>query len=543
MRKKKIFGLLIVVVLFMFLFGCENLNQGSGNGKEVPVYQGMEVTGTLENQKAYNTPILFSGGSDDDEAGDGINQQNPFSKNTGEMIEDELKKELGTGTSESAEYYTSKNQDFYITIKLSNPDDFVILSFNLNGVRYASYQFHDNSDLENIILKVNSGDVSGIKEYTIDEIKYVDGTEIKDVIFAGDRTVKVGVTYDAIPDAAISNLKIESTSISLNAQVRDLGNLIELYESPLKIYLYDGNNLIREKELVVGANEVLFDKLLQNTLYQYAIVTRYDSLDGNGSQMVILEKLAFYTNRIIKLTNVAATQESVSFDVVIDDKAEVGSLTAIELYKGNELVKSLEDLTLREFSGLLSNNEYEIRAVYTYNLDDGVDRAVTFTQAVTTKSKTLPRYTSNLERGASSVVLDLTVEDPDSIGKLVSIELYKDNELVASLEDFTEIKFTGLLSNNEYKIVVNFTYDLNEGEGEQPGAMLISFRTKFKNSPYIKIKNVVETQTSIGFELDIIDQDQVGSLTAIELYKDNELVKSLNDLTLREFSELLSNNE
>ncbi|HQC30683.1 MAG TPA: hypothetical protein PLP51_02990 [Acholeplasmataceae bacterium] len=541
MRKKKMFRLLIVVVLFMFLFGCENLNQGSGNGKEVPVYQGMEVTGTLENQKACNTPLLFSSGGDDE--GDGINQQNPFSKNTGEMIEDELKKKLGTGTSESAEYYTSKNQDFYITIKLSNPDDFVILSFNLNGVRYASYQFHDNSDLENIILKVNSGDVSGIKEYTIDEIKYVDGTEIKDVIFAGNRTVKVGVTYDALPDATISNLKIESTSISLNAQVTDLENLMELYDSPLKIYLYDGNNLIREKELVVGANEVLFDKLLQNTLYQYAIVTRYDSLDGNGSQMVILEKLAFYTNRIIKLTNVAATQESVSFDVVIDDKAEVGSLTAIELYKGNELVKSIEDLTLREFSGLLSNNEYEIRVIYTYNLDDGVDRAVTFTQAVTTKSKTLPRYTSNLERGASSVVLDLTVEDPDSIGKLVSIELYKDNELVECLEDFTEIKFTGLLSNNEYKIVVNFTYDLNEGEGEQPGAMLISFRTKFKNSPYIEIKNVVETKTSIGFELDIIDQDQVGSLTAIELYKDNELVKSLTDLTLREFSGLLSNNE
>lgn len=40
-------------------------------------------------------------------------------------------------------------------------------------------------DSEELILKVNTGDVSGIKDYTIDQIKYINSTEIKDVILAG----------------------------------------------------------------------------------------------------------------------------------------------------------------------------------------------------------------------------------------------------------------------------------------------------------------------------------------------------------------------
>ena len=39
---------------------------------------------------------------------------------------------------------------------------------------YQSYQFEDGSDSETLVLEVNAGDVSGIKEFTIDEIKYVE---------------------------------------------------------------------------------------------------------------------------------------------------------------------------------------------------------------------------------------------------------------------------------------------------------------------------------------------------------------------------------
>ena len=53
---------------------------------------------------------------------------------------------------------------------------------------------------------------------------------------------------------------------------------------------------------------------------------------------------------MINLTDIKETQDSVEFNLIIDDTVEAGSLTSIELYKDNELVESLEDLTLKEFT-------------------------------------------------------------------------------------------------------------------------------------------------------------------------------------------------
>ena len=88
-------------------------------------------------------------------------------------------------------YYAMKNEDIYIHIHLSNPDEFEILSFTLNGKKYSSNMFEYGSDLQTLILKYNVGDVDGLQEYTIDAIKYVDGEKIKDVRMEGDKTVKV----------------------------------------------------------------------------------------------------------------------------------------------------------------------------------------------------------------------------------------------------------------------------------------------------------------------------------------------------------------
>ena len=66
--------------------------------------------------------------------------------------------------------------------------------------------FEQGSDMENLILKVNVGSEAGIREYTIDAIKYVDGTDIKDVDMRGERTVKVGIYSAGIqPTASVTN--------------------------------------------------------------------------------------------------------------------------------------------------------------------------------------------------------------------------------------------------------------------------------------------------------------------------------------------------
>ncbi len=90
-------------------------------------------------------------------------------------------------------YYAMPGEDIYIHIHISNPRGYEILSFTLNGVKYTSYMFEPGSDTETLILKYNVGETSGLQEYTIDAIKYVDGERIKDVRMKGDKTVKVYV--------------------------------------------------------------------------------------------------------------------------------------------------------------------------------------------------------------------------------------------------------------------------------------------------------------------------------------------------------------
>lgn len=166
--------------------------------KGVPVYQGMtlsDVAPIVNNENATlkampdSEPIrLFSRiemvDHDDDDHDDDDHHRG----------DNEQYKSTLTFNSEQGVYYAQPNQDIYITVHISNPSKYEILSFTLNGVKYSSYMFEEGSDLENLVLKYNVGDVMGRQEYTIDEIKYVDGEKIKNVKMEGDKTVRVMVT-------------------------------------------------------------------------------------------------------------------------------------------------------------------------------------------------------------------------------------------------------------------------------------------------------------------------------------------------------------
>src|SRR5690554_408780 len=93
----------------------------------------------------------------------------------------------------------------------------------------------------------------------------------------------------------------------------------------------------------------------------------------------------------LNIGNVVETQDSVSFELEIVDVDKVGEIKSIELYQEDELVKSLEDLNLREFKEILSNNLYEIRVTYEYDLNDGAGvQEVIVKKAVTSLEKATP---------------------------------------------------------------------------------------------------------------------------------------------------------
>jgi len=344
--------------------------EGSGTpilpaGKQIPIYQGMSVSDTapvVSESAALDSVLLLSAKGDIHGHRPEIDKDKPFGEGHRE-VGDVIGDSLDVDSSKDERYYAKKNSDIYITVHLSNPDEFEILSFTLNGVKYSNYMFEAGSDLENLVLKVNTGDSDGIVEYTIDAIKYVDGTEIKDVRMEGERTVSVVITPEDQPTAALT-LTPDFHSLAVSVEVTDREELIGASEkNGVFAYLYDGETLVGEKALKIGENAVVFEKLTSNTLYEVAIVAVYDALDGEGRSMHLLSKKAMYTKAYVLFDAVKLSGDTLSFSLLWDASLTDRTLASLTLYSENEKIKEIPiDATLIE--GLDAEKSYELRATY-----------------------------------------------------------------------------------------------------------------------------------------------------------------------------------
>ena len=227
---------ILLSTIFILLPGPDIPGPGPDD-KQIPVYRGMTVSNEPPATEqvhlpatAYPTFSLLSTstlppydisllGNDD---APGQNKPN----------EDQGKYDESPDIVFGQTYYAMKNEDIYIYIHLSNPDEFEILSFTLNGKKYSSNMFEYGSDLQTLILKYNVGDVDGLQEYTIDAIKYVDGEKIKDVRMEGDKTVKVFVNDEK--DLLQFNAELSFTTLTI-APTKPL----------ISLALYEGEELLR----------------------------------------------------------------------------------------------------------------------------------------------------------------------------------------------------------------------------------------------------------------------------------------------------------
>ena len=160
-----------------------------------------------------------------------------------------------------------------------------------------------------------------------------------------------------------------------------------------------------------------------------------------------------------------STATSITFDVKVKDKDNVGAISKIELIHGEDTV-SLDDLTVRRFDNLLSNNKYSIRVTYTYDLQDGNGaRELVETVSVTTLAKAVPTVKiTNLWVTESAIKADLKITDEDKVGSLEEIKLVgKDS----SAKYAQTIDFDNLVYGERYGIFVTYKYDLGDGKGEK----------------------------------------------------------------------------
>ena len=535
----------MAVILTCIFVACDKTNvDDEKHTKQVPVYKGMTISDSFAGTSATvasddngNHYGHFKG--DHNDRDDEVDQNKPFEDPNAPSIEDKANSTLDVVGAAESIYYADKNQDIFITIRLSNPDSYEILSFTLNGKKYSNYMFENGSDMENLVLKVNVGDVGGIVEYTIDAIKYVDGTDIKDVRMDGDRTVKAGVRAGDQTYVNVTNEQKTMTSISFDAQVVDLYSLIEKSGGYAKAVLYDGVNMLTKDINVGEKTNIVFDNLTPNTVYQYGVVALYDNLSGNGAKLNTLYKKAVYTDTIVLFKDIQIGKESISWGYEWNSAFINKQMSEISLWQNDGKVHDVDTGATR-IDGLKSNNKYTLKATYKnlQNQDETIAiEFVTYAKAVPTVE------IANVQSTQAEITFELNVTDTDNVGAITKIELLHgdDEPIVAS--DLTSRSFENLLSNNNYTVKVTYTYDLNDGVGEQQIVKTAGIKTKAKVVPTVEIANVQSTQTEVSFELNVTDTDNVGAITKIELLHGEDAPIVASDLTSRSFENLLSNND
>ena len=469
-QKQRIFSILafltMAVILTCIFAACDKVGE-----KQVPVYKGMTISrnfamasATTASDDVGNTDSQGEQGrveGDYDKRDDDFDQNKPFEDPNAPSIENKANSTLDVVGAAESIYYADKNQDIFITIRLSNPDSYEILSFTLNGKKYSNYMFENGSDMENLVLKVNVGDVGGIVEYTIDAIKYVDGTDIKDVRMDGDRTVKAGVRASDQTYVNVTNEQKSMTSISFDAQVVDLYSLIEKSGGYAKAVLYDGVNMLTKDIKVGEKTNIVFDNLTPNTVYQYGVVALYDNLSGNGAKLNTLYKKAVYTDTIVLFKDVQVGKESIEWGFVWNESFANKQMSAISLWQNGAKVQDV-DVTATRLDGLKSNNKYTLMATYKNLQNQDETIAIEFV----TCAKAVPSVAiSNFISTQSTIECDVAYTDVDSVGSVVEIALYRLENKIKSVPFATHVSFDGLESGKEYKVVVECKYDLNDGKG------------------------------------------------------------------------------
>ena len=465
-RISSVFAILVMAIVLSCIFAaCDKVGK-----KQVPVYKGMTISRSFARASAMtasdveNPDLQDEQGrveGDYDNRDDDLDKNKPFEDPNAPSIENKANSTLDVVGAAESIYYADKNQDIFITIRLSNPDSYEILSFTLNGKKYSNYMFESGSDMENLVLKVNVGDVGGIVEYTIDAIKYVDGTDIKDVRMDGNRTVKAGVRANDQTYVNVTNEKKTMTSISFDAQVVDLYSLIEKSGGYAKAVLYDGVNMLTKDVKVGEKTNIVFDNLTPNTVYQYGVVALYDNLSGNGAKLNTIYKKAVYTDTIVLFKDVQVGKESIEWGFLWNESFANKQMSAISLWQNDAKVQDV-DTTATRLDGLKSNNKYTLKATYKnlQNQDETIAiEFVTYAKAVPTVEIT------NVHSTQTQVSFELNITDTDNVGAITKIELLHgdDEPIVAS--DLTDCSFANLKSGNIYTIYVEFVYDLNDNKG------------------------------------------------------------------------------
>ena len=377
-----------------------------------------------------------------------------------------------------------------------------------------------------------------MNEYTIDAIKYIDGTEIKDVRMDGEKTIKAGVKYELLPGCDVLSNTVTTTSFNLIVDVKDNNNLLKK-SSGIYFFLFDGKNIVTQKSLQLGINNIEVNDLLMGKEYTYMIVGVYDDYSGKGKRANELISDNFKTLNGYLLDVVEKDQDSIKLNLekINDDT----SFESVCLYLNDELISEIKNDKDIIFNGLQSGTTYQVVLKYSYKDNNQVEIKSENILEVQTLEKVEPIITINsLLSGKKEISYEFGELDIDNTKQNVNVTLYQDIYNVSSLSSLSGT-FTNLYANTDYKLVITYEYDLSDGSGIKTIVNEYNVKTKAINVPLVDITYTFDIN-SISYKSTINDIDQSLIDISYKLYHNDVLIDSSNDHEYI-FNNLKSNTE
>lgn len=420
-------------------------------------------------------------------------------------------------------FYKGKQDTVLVEITLDNPDALEIKSIIINGYTQPSTRFLDTSTTDVIYFNMDVGTTLAATTYSVDRINYLDNGSSQSVSVTTNNLFEIYV-YKDIPTVTQENYTLERDRISVDFLVEDEDAIIEA--GTLVAYLYAGETEIDQQVLSGGLTTASFDTLLTDKLYDVKVYASFDLDDNNGLRTnVILFSGTYSTlsNRIPSATisNVVVTSNNVLFDVSINDQDGVieEDGLSVGIYSNDILVDTIDldgDSTNLAFDNLLNDNQYTLKVLADYDLEDGVGvrtNNVLGTNTLNTLPRALPLIAlTNLDLQENSIEFDVFIDDPTGIIEVNSLyaKLYVEGEFIQNVEIVNynvDFQVNNLFANGEFSVEIIGDYDLNDGLGVRPGEIIFTqtFSTLENMAPEINISKLTVLQGYIELLLVVSD--------------------------------------
>ncbi|MCD8208254.1 MAG: hypothetical protein LUD72_09990, partial [Bacteroidales bacterium] len=403
-----------------------------------------------------------------------------------------------------------------------------------------------------------------VKDVTVSLAK--DGKEVEskealsgtfDALYSGSEyIVTVTYTYN-LNDGQGDKTSEEARSIFTTAmsapKIYSFGLDVSKTEISYSLVVIDGDGTgsltsvsLSRGDLVVGSSALSsgsFTGLFTGCTYTLTATYTYDLNDGYGERQLV--ETSYVTTEAVstpklEIYTFTSTTEEITYEFVETDKDDVGDITSITLYRGAKEIYTATEWA-GTFSELLSDNEYTLVATYEYDLGDGEGvHSVEVTGSIYTKAKTVPTVSVYLLTSTKdSVSYDIVITDKDGVVASTSVVLSKGSKSWTA--DSVYGTFTGLLSDNEYTLTIEVTYDLGDGWGMRTTEVTRTIYTQPVAVPVVEAE-LTASKEGIDYALSVSDEDGVMTDISVTLYKGSEAQEETSLLT-GSFPGLLSDND